>query len=288
MEINYDIIIKYLTKSVNNFSNKKHILTYIENMNNKFSSLLQNKFYKYGITNVDDKNINISFNMSLLTLINKTFLSLSQKEELEGLNIFKEFLNNKLNSFTPSNYLLLELEKNKLKTTDLTNNIDNLYFQYIVEILNINLLIFDFENEEIYSMYPDQKLNPWKPILLLAKYKDWWEPIINEIKSKRLFSYNDNQIKKILNENKIKYYLNTREYKINDNLMDIINDLKPKDNIHVNKKEDSNETFIKCENNENELNKLTKNQLSDMCKSKNIKITTKMLKKELIDLILNN
>jgi hypothetical protein len=215
-------------------------------------------------------------------------LSLSQKEELEGLNIFKEFLNNKLNSFTPSNYLLLELEKNKLKTTDLTNNIDNLYFQYIVEILNINLLIFDFENEEIYSMYPDQKLNPWKPILLLAKYKDWWEPIINEIKSKRLFSYNDNQIKKILNENKIKYYLNTREYKINDNLMDIINDLKPKDNIHVNKKEDSNETFIKCENNENELNKLTKNQLSDMCKSKNIKITTKMLKKELIDLILNN
>lgn len=297
MEINYDTIIKYLTKNLNTFSNKKNILTYSDKFCTKFANLLQNKFYKYGITINDDKNKNISFYTSLLTLLNKDFVSFDNNEEINEINKFKIFLNDSVKSFTPSVYLKNYLDENKLVNTDLTNNMDIYYFQTIVEVFDINILILDFCDENIYSVYPDDEYNPWKPTLLFAKNNDWWEPIIYELKTKRTFSYNDIQIKKLLTECKIEYYYQDiikKEFKINDNINNIINELKPKETeVDVDNNVDTinNSTFIKVEKPGYDfitLNKLTKNDLSDICKTNNIKINTKMLKKELIDLIMNN
>jgi len=298
MEINYDTIIKYLTKNLNTFSNKKNILTYSDKFCTKFSNLLQNKFYKYGITINDDKNKNISFYTSLLTLLNKDFVSFDNNEEINEINKFKIFLNDSVKSFTPSVYLKNYLDENKLVNTDLTNNMDIYYFQTIVEVFDINILILDFCDENIYTVYSDNEYNPWKPTLLFAKNTDWWEPIIYELKTKRTFSYNDIQIKKLLTECKIEYYYKDiikKEFKMNDNINNIINKLKPKETEEVNIVDNvdslNNSTFIKVEKPGYDfitLNKLTKNDLSDICKTNNIKINTKMLKKELIDLIMNN
>jgi hypothetical protein len=295
MEINYDTIIKYLTKNLNTFSNKKNILTYSDKFCTKFSNLLQNKFYKYGITINDDKNKNISFYTSLLTLLNKDFVSFDNNEEINEINKFKIFINDSIKSFNPSIYLKNYLNENKLVNSDLLNNLDIYYFQTIVEIFDINMLILDFNDENIYTLYPDDEYNPWKPTLVFAKYNEWWEPIICELKTKRTFSYNDCQIKKLLTESKIEYYhkdIIKKEFKMNDNINNIINELKPKETeLEVDGDTLNNSTFIKVEKQGYDfitLNKLTKNDLSDICKTNNIKINTKMLKKELIDLIMNN
>lgn len=337
MEINYDIIIKYLVKNETSICSKKHILTYSDKFPFIFSNIFQNKFYRYGITVYDNKNINISFYSAILTLLNKNFISFSFDEELEYIFKFKNYILESAKTFTPSKYLKSYLDENKLTNKDLTNNLDIYYFQSIVEILDITILILDFENNEYNILYSDDECNPWKPLIILFNNKTFWEPILLDINSKRTFSYNENIIKKILSECDIKYYkgnMINKKYKLNNNLKEIVESLN--DKIDINNKIDINEkkditnkknitnkkditnktniddktnindikddnnikddndilnTFVKSTNNTYDtvsLNKLIKNDLIDICKSKNLKITTKMLKKELIDLIMNN
>ena len=292
MEISYDIIIKYLSKNNNekiNFSNKKHIITYCDKFPDKFSNLLQNKFYKYGVTIYNKNNVNISFYTSLLTLLNNKFLTFTLDEEIEYLKNFKINIKENIDSHIFSNYLETWLETNKICKKDILDNI-SYCIQLLSEILNINILIFDFKNNNIKISYPDELCNPWKPIIILSNYEELWEPIMFD--SKRTFSYNEINIKKILNDSEIQYYegeLINKKYILNENIKLLIDDIQLK---LFQQPFDSSETFIKIEikNNDeiNNLNKKNKNELFDMCKLKNIKVTTKMLKKEIIELILNN
>jgi len=290
MEISYDIIIKYLSKNNNekiNFSNKKHILTYCDKFPDKFSNLLQSKFYKYGVTIFNKNNVNISFYTSLLTLLNNKFLTFTLDEEIEYLKNFKIKIKENIDSHVFSNYFEDWLASNKISKKDIIDNI-TYCIQLLSEILNINILIFDFKNKNVRITYPDELCNPWKPIIILSNYEELWEPIMFD--SKRTFSYNDINIKKILNEGEIEYYesnIINKKYILNENIKTFIDDIQ----IKLNQPLDSSETFIKIENNNeeiNNLNKKNKNELIDMCKLKNIKVTTKMLKKEIIELILNN
>jgi len=62
MEINYELIIKYLTKkdsSKNNFITQKNIYSYSTNFPDKFKEYLTDKYYRYGITVYDNENNNI-------------------------------------------------------------------------------------------------------------------------------------------------------------------------------------------------------------------------------------
>lgn len=292
MEITYDTIINYLVKNntatENTFSNKKYIFIYSDKFPVEFSNILQTKFYKYGITQYNKKE-NISFYTSLLTLLNKHFISFTDTEELEYITTFKNSILESLKNFNISEYLKSYLQKNKLVNKDLANNLDVYYFQTIVEILNINIIILDFDKIEYNILYPDPTCDPWKPTIILANYKESWEPIMFDTKSKRTFSYNDTIIKKILTETNIKYYnseLINKKFVLNIDLKQILNIITPNEN------NESLVTFIKTpDNNEHDttsLNKLTKTQLFEMCKIKNIKFHTKMLKKELIDLIINH
>ena len=305
MEISYDIIIKYLAKNDKKiFSNKKHILQHSDNFPIFFSNLLQNKFYKYGITIFNKNNINISLYMSILTLINKEFITFTMDEEIMYMNMFKEKIKDKYNNFT----------------NDVTQHI-----QLFCNILDCTILIFDFKNSNIKIAYSDVICNPWKPIFLLANYEDMWEPIMSD--SKRSFSYNHPTIKKILLDGNIIYNNNEKEYILNENIKEYINEIQEYNNklntynnelntynneLNTNNNElNTNNNELKTNNNElktnnNELetfinkkeldtnnevvaiNKKTKNELFEICKIKKIKVTTKMLKKELIDLILNN
>ena len=123
MEINYDIIIKYLVTKKNSFASKKHILIYSDLFPEKFKDLIQNKFYRYGINQYDAKNNNISFYTSLLTLLNKEFITYNNDEELNSINIFKKSIMESIDSFTFSNYTEELLSKNKINKTDILNNV---------------------------------------------------------------------------------------------------------------------------------------------------------------------
>lgn len=311
MEINYETIINHLVKGGNkkNSCNKKHILSYSDTFPEKFSNIFQNKFYKYGITINDKNNNNISFYSSILTLLNKNYICFSFDEELEYIEKFKKYLQDTSKTFKLSVYLNKYLETNKLICKELTINDDIYYFQYIVEILDINILILNFNTVTYQIIYPDIECNPWKPTLILFNYCDFWEPILFDINSKRTFCYNDNIIKKVLTECNVSYYkddLIKKKFKLNDNIQEIVNEITTDSNIIVEKIEKSElikkseliieniqceETFIKSSINTYDiitLNKMIKTELINICKIHNLKITTKLLKKDLIDIIIKN
>lgn len=216
MEINYDLIILYLTKkniitknNTVNFATQKNIFNYFKTSsdeNDKFKSIFNEKIYRYGITVYDNMNNNISFWSSLLTMLDKTFIIPFSNDELTLINTFKTLLLDSYDKSKLSNFL------KKLDKSDIREKIkleqDINILQYIVDILDINFIIFDFKSEDIYAMYHNNKMNMCKQTFLFAKYDDIWEPIMM-IKSKgynkRTFDINDLLIKKIL-LNDIKYY----------------------------------------------------------------------------------
>ena len=106
MEINYEMIVKYLCKGTKSSQEKvvenKHITstastnTFITdksatnyNFPGKFKNILNDEsFYRYGVTTFDN-NMNISFWTSLLTLINKDFMIPYNNDENQMIIEFK-------------------------------------------------------------------------------------------------------------------------------------------------------------------------------------------------------
>lgn len=289
MDINYELIFRYLVTKKNTFVSKKHILVYSDLFPDKFKDLLQNKFYRYGTNQYE------SFYTALLTLLNKNFITFNKDEELSEIKHFKKSL----------------IDINKEITGTTIKDI-----QLIIDILEINLLICDFKSEDIKCIYSGSICNPYKPTLLMANYDDQYEPIIYELNNKKLFSYNDTIIKKIYLSNIQSY---NKPFIINDNLKDIMNtynklsshsesnnDSESNDNnsetnndTESNNNSDSDNnimesikiedqsSFIKNEYTTESLMKLNKKELEVILIKKNIKINlNKTLKKDIIDLIL--
>lgn len=316
MSVTYDLIIKYLCA---NKENNKSIFTTPKN-NYAFNlpnfTLLNNMFCRMGVT-VHDGHNNISFITSLLTLINNEFMNQFNDSEIEQVNKFKIELLDKY----PSKY---HVDKNDIreffKTLPTTQML-----QYIVDILNINFIIYDFKTETTTAMYHGKIMNPYKIILLLAKYDDLWEPIMlkdnnNMIKD---FSYNDIHIINILkqplyyhnttttivfnnninvikqNEKEMKNTKNEKEIKNTKNDKDTRNNKDTRNDKDTKNDKDSNQStvaksvFIKS--NEIELKEISTSKMQRMTKDKLIEHAQslgikndmkKLLKNDIINLIL--
>ena len=170
------------------------------------------------------------------------------------------------------------------------------FLETLTNVFQINIIIYDFKTEDIYTIYPSNAMNVWKPTLLFAKYDNSIEPIMHQ--EKKIFSYNDNVVKKTLSSSlNIQYYDSSvinKQYNIINNIMDIINiefteNLQIKDIFIEQSNSESNILDILDNNKPTEemLNKMTKPELLAYMKSHNIKSNSKALKKVLIDQILN-
>ena len=301
MEINYNLIVKYLANNKKDevlFSSNKNMMTTSEKFPTEFKGLLGDKFYRIGVTQTQDEK-NISFYTSVLTLLDDNFMTLTNNEEKYKLLAFIESLVN-LNNL-PEN--LKEISKGALRKyiKDMDTNIWIL--EWIANKLKINFLIFDFKSLNIYTVYEGQIMNPWKPILLLAKDDKNWEPLRSN--EKKTFSYLDNFIKKIINYG-ITYYdegIIKKEFTLVDNLQEIIEEFnedksenefiqeKTSEDDSICKENDQDiNTFIKKENkylSENKLNKMTKDDLIGYMKTLNLKPNSKLTKKDLIKTVLS-
>jgi len=277
MEINYDLIIKYLvTQKKTHFSSKKHILVYSDLFPEKFKNILQNKFYRYGVNQYD------TFYSTILTLLNKIFITNNNDEEIIEINKFKKSLVKTLNNFELLSYLVDIIDKQMV-----FNKVNEFHIQVISEILSINFIIFNFKNESINVIYTGELCNPYKPTLLIANYDDFYEPIICETDNKKIFSCNDLIVKKIYYGNITVYTSLNKVLKFQDSLYDF------EDKPLI----ETNEVFTKEESqpilqvNESEytfakLNKMVKKDLEEILNKKKIKYLSRMLKKDLIELIL--
>ena len=289
MEINYDIIIKYLVgsnqskvldilntkinnNSINNIENyitKKHDSFNSIHFPEIFNKIFLNDYYRYGITIYDDKNNNISFISSILTLLDTNFVIPYENNELIQIKNFKNDLIDKYKKKNLSKCLKIYDKfffKDKLNKT-----VDSITIQYITDILLINIFIFDFKNNNINIVYPSNKLNIEYNFILVSKYDDYYEPIILTDNLQKIFNKQDNIIIKLLElSNTIKY--------LDEDILDkkfIINNI----NIDINNL------------NKTKLNKLKINELIEIAIKLKLNIihnNKPLIKKQIIDLIYNN
>ena len=309
MEINYRTIIQYLCKNEieNGFSTKKNIMTTSDSFPKKFIDHLNqsNKktFYRYGITKYNKNQNNISFYNSLFTLIDKKFITLDDTEELLYLKDFKEDLVEKIKDknfkFELSEKFGKQVILDRIKSDEI---LDGILVQTISQIIGINFLIFDFENENIYTIFPEDHLDPWRVTIFFAKYKDFWEPIFSE---KKQYSFNDIFLKKLFTSQEIEYYHNSfleKDYVLLDNIKEIIENktvnLEDSDNESNESSDimlDNEDTFVNPINekkeiklNKTKLRKMKKVEIIDIIDQLNLNILTSIKKDDLICELLNH
>lgn len=301
MEINYEMIIKYLSPKDNNiFENKKNIMKFSSEFPDLIKDILGDKYYKFGVSQMIN-NINYSFYTSILTILIDDYITLMENEEISLINKFFDELNEYIN-------INKKTYDDNLKKMLKNRETNILIMELIVKKFDINFLIFDFKSNEIFCVFPNDVMNPWKPFIFLAKHNNNWEPIRTQ--EKKLFNYNDAIIKKILLSNssiEIKYYDNiviNKDYILLDNLPEIIeNEFMSDDkseNSNTDKIEEDNEdidididetnkTFIKDEISINKFKKMKKEELIEYIESHNKKVPNKKAKKEdLIKMIIAN
>ena len=284
-EITYEIILKHLAPKKNNFITEKHHCNF--NFFNKYTDILTSEFYRYGVETHDNKKNNISFWGSLLTLIQKDYLI-----NCEDLSLITEYKNYLIDNYSKkiSNFLR-KYEKHDFREYFKLNP-DIIIIQYIVDIININIIIFDFNDEEnIYAIYKNDIMDTTNKTILIANNKNNWEPIFTN--DKKIFNIDDQIIKKIL-ENNIKYYSQENVNKIFNYSQNIDIKLSQKNkknksdtqlNLHKNI-EDSNDVLISSSGT-NSSESSNQNIESIVIKTNNLNITkSKLLKLKKDQLIL--
>jgi hypothetical protein len=159
MEINYAVIIKHLcSKTINNndkkykyetnkFVSQKNIHTYSNTFPEFFKQILNDKFYRYGITVYDSENNNISFWSSVMTILDKNFIIPYESDDLQMINQFKSQLLNLYDKNNVSEFIK-KFDKNDLREK-IKLNPDITIIQYMTDILDINCVIF--KNRKISS-----------------------------------------------------------------------------------------------------------------------------------------
>ena len=148
----------------------------------------------------------------------------------------------------------------------------------IVNTIHINIIIFDFKNNNIRSVYYGDFFNPWRPTIFLANYDNYWEPIVSS--EGKIYSFSSNKshiLKNKILTNEIKKYNSNINICINDNF----NEILEIDNLL------NTDTFIDSTTfSKNKLDKMKKEELLQIITNMNITISqSKPTKKDLIKII---
>jgi hypothetical protein len=250
--ITYETIIAQLMPKQNVFSLQPNIIMKASDFP-VFKDIFDDVFYRIGITNMY-MGKNISLQNSIMYCVDSQY----NNKDIESII-------NTINNISD------DIEK-------------------IVKELQINIFIFDFKNNIIECIYNGDYMNPWRPSIYLARYDEWWEPII--VKDLRIFSFSSpraNVLKhNILNMEVYKY--NTKDnITINDNFNEIITLDGFMKNANAHNNTDSEELFIApVIPTRGKLDKMKKDDLIALCNTLNKIINiSKPTKKDLIDIITN-
>lgn len=294
MEINYDLILKFLLPNKTeetHFESKKNIMIFSDSFPNNYKDLLGDKFYRIGVTQSID-NLNVSFFSSFLTLVSDNYMTSTEGEEMTQINkLITELLEYINNNNVPNS--LKDIVKGALKKYIKDKEVCIWLLEILVHKFMINLLVFDFKTNGIYTLFPNDVMNPWRPFLLFGKNNYNWEPIRNQ--DKKFFSYNDVFIKKILTGNQnieIKYYdgaIIKKDFVLVDNINEIMDEeFKVVNNMVSDSSEETiNDKKDETKLNKNKLTKMTKEELILYMKSVNLSFNTKSTKKDLIEIALS-
>lgn len=255
MSITYDDIISVLCNNNNKFSTKLNIMKFVEEFS-CFKDIFTNDFYRYGIHIYDNEYKNISFLSSVLYCIEDNYSYITKNELFERINQISKHINGDYD---------------------------------IVNHLNLNIIVFDFKENLIKSIYPGEYLNPYRETIFLAKYEKYWEPICS--KDYKLFNITlskCNIIKNKILSSYISYIDNSKIYSLNDNINEILDETFGE--VSNNDESFTTKNTIYSNLTKNKLNKMTKNDILQIIDDLNIDISylKKPTKVVLINLILDN
>ena len=282
MDISYKTIIEYLCSNIeydtnktgtSNFTSKKNIMISAEKFPDKIQKIFNDRtFFRFGVTQTNTQQKNISFLTSLLTLLEKDYVTLSKEEEMNQVSNFKDLLKEKIKDKKFDFELNSKFSKQIiLSRLDELNFEDGVLIQVISQILSINFIVFDFENEKINCLFSGDYLNPWKPTYLFAKKEQSWEPIFS---NKKNYCFNDNFLNNLLTTEEIYYYnenyLN-KSYCLLDNIYEISN----VDEELLSEEENSETCFVNVSTEIKSLN-LNKTKLKNMKKDSLLEIMLKL------------
>jgi len=246
--ITYDLIIEYLCKE----SAKKFSI----NNDVKFDNILANNFFSYNILDSND-----SIWISLLSLLKDDFIVSYQYNDTAIINDFK---NDLLDKYSSTKIFYNKLLKNDYRELFKINS-DTEILQYIVDILDINLFIFDYTKNEVSVLYNSSSLCINKDNYLIAKKETLWEPLMQSINNEinKKFNFNDQVIINILNDkDNLKYYKNIKSFSYYD--LEFIKSLDKK-----------------------KITKLKIQDIKNIISMCNINLKGKELKNELIDILID-
>ena len=176
--ITYELIFEYLcdnNKKSSNFPNKRNLIVYGNDFPDKFAKLFGKNYYRYGVNSYDINQENISLYSSIITILDKEFISLSLTEQQKKVKQFIIFLLDKLpKNYSESHFKSLNISKETIK--DNMKKMDWLIMQLVVTVLKINILVFDFVKEERLILHNGEFCNPWQPFIFLAKKDEYYTP----------------------------------------------------------------------------------------------------------------
>lgn len=267
MDITYETIINYLTEKKNSFSSKTNLMRHYNDFPN-FKECFDESFFSYGIHIYDDDNNNISLLSSIIFCLDNKYFFKDKSEIIDLINVFKKYVN---------------LSKYNIESIN-----------EITEKLKINILIFDFKENNILSSYYSDFLNPWRPILYLARYKDFFEPICTQ--DDKTFSFSSNKVNILKNNilsQEITHVTGDKDFQINDNFNEILDiDNLVSQEVIVDENSDHpfiNQTSISNNLTRSKLNKMKKNTIIELLEELDLENsnTSKLIKKDLIELVCN-
>jgi hypothetical protein len=274
MDITYDLIIKYLVKNNNVFLTQKNVYTYATAFPDKFKNLLSETFFNCGVVFNDSNNNNISFWSSILTVLDKKFIIPVDNDEIEMINQFKNQLLEKYKKSNLSSFLKV-FDKNDFR--EMFKIIpNNNCIQYLVDTIDLNIIIFNFDTNNILAFYKSDTMYLSKHTILLTTSNNYYKPIMyvnlnNDIE--RLFDYNNIQFKNMIITENIDSY--NKQFKYTEQIKETI-DNQIKETI---------DNQIKGMN-KTKLSKIKINELLELSVKLNIEIPKKTTKPQIIDMIL--
>ena len=285
MEISYKTILEYLspeTTCKNNYPANKGDMVSSNFFPNKFKLLFQdeNNFFRYGIYNKK----NMSFFSSILTLLDDKFLTFDDEEVFNYCEKFIHEIRTKIFEkgfkFEFKNKFSKDILRDRADSLKLD---DGILIQLIVQILSINIIIFNFEDEKIYTLFEGDFMDPWKNTFLLALKDNIWEPIFSD---KKKFSFNDSILKNILTQNEILYFNEenfNKSYSVLDRPIENINDNKNFFNkiIESDSEEDHLQTIKNMKLNKTKIRNMKREDIYDILSKVNKDVNENDTKKSM-------
>lgn len=143
---------------------------------------------RYGIKNIHEKNMratNVSFLVSLNILLRPDTFEINLDEQMRNYYLLEEFITHRIHR----NYRI-DKTKNTKKTQDINKQTTtNLYdgkinqdvIQRVIDIFEINLVVFDFTKQDIYFYWTQgfkyPYLNLFKDIYCMSYIQGYYEPL---------------------------------------------------------------------------------------------------------------